>query len=279
LASGSEEPVVLHETNNTVVWLSPSPVVAKVSTRRESAAALVKEYEVASALAARGAPVAQPLPDSQPVAHASTGFMVTLWRRLEAAPDAVPSGSLVGESLRAVHEALALCDIELPDFRVGVSGARRALFDDQLMAALGREDLAFLRRAYESLSEQIELEAFVMRPLHGEPHDGNRILNADGLRWFDFENACRGPLEWDLTFVPVDVRATFPDVDTDLLGLLSVLNSALVATWCWVQARFPEMRRHGEHHLEQVRLRWPSKGPARRKSDPGSAGHPQLPAP
>src|SRR5580704_5208883 len=97
-----------------------------------------------------------------------------------------------------------------------------------------------------------------MQPLHGEPHDGNRILTASGVRWLDFENACQGPLEWDLTFVSADVRAVFPDIDTDLLDLLSTLNSALVATWCWVQARFPEMRHHGAQHLEQVRLRWPN---------------------
>ena len=121
-----DEPVVLHETNNTVVWLSPAPVVAKVSTRRESAGAIVKEYEVASALTARGAPVARPLPGTRPLAHAPSGFTVTLWDRLEAEPGAVPSGLAVGQSLRAIHEALALLDIELPDFRVGVSGARRA---------------------------------------------------------------------------------------------------------------------------------------------------------
>jgi hypothetical protein len=34
------------------------------------------------------------------------------------------------------------------------------------------------------------------------------------------------------------------------------LNSARVATWCAVQARFPEMRRHGAHHLNIVRSRW-----------------------
>jgi hypothetical protein len=30
-----------------------------------------------------------------------------------------------------------------------------------------------------------------------------------------------------------------------------------VATWCAVEARFPEMRIHGEHHLRVVRSRWP----------------------
>jgi hypothetical protein len=53
----------------------------------------------------------------------------------------------------------------------------------------------------------------------------------------------------DLAFLPDGARAAFTDVDLELLALLKVLNSARVATWCWVEAHFPEMRAHGEHHL------------------------------
>ena len=46
----------------------------------------------------------------------------------------------------------------------------------------------------------------------------------------------------------------FPEVDAVLLGLLRTLNSARVATWCWARADVGDMRKHGEYHLEQVRL-------------------------
>lgn len=78
-------------------------------------------------------------------------------------------------------------------------------------------------------------------------------MTAHGLRWLDFESCCVGPLEWDLAFQSAEVSAAFPDVDGDLLRRLSRLNSARVATWCWGQARFPEMRRHGEVHLDALR--------------------------
>jgi hypothetical protein len=44
------EPFLIQETNPTVVWLRPHPIIAKVGTRWDSAAALRHEYEVASAL-------------------------------------------------------------------------------------------------------------------------------------------------------------------------------------------------------------------------------------
>jgi hypothetical protein len=60
------EPVLVQETNNTVVWLWPHAIIAKVGTRTGSYEALVREFEVATALAGLGAPFAPPLPDSSP---------------------------------------------------------------------------------------------------------------------------------------------------------------------------------------------------------------------
>ncbi|MDP9401729.1 MAG: aminoglycoside phosphotransferase family protein, partial [Actinomycetota bacterium] len=41
------DPVLLHETNNTVVWLRPSPVVAKVATRADAKRDVRLEHAVA----------------------------------------------------------------------------------------------------------------------------------------------------------------------------------------------------------------------------------------
>jgi hypothetical protein len=91
---------------------------------------------------------------------------------------------------------------------------------------------------------------------------GTRADSADELQR-EYEVArlrerCRGPIEWDLAFLPEEARANFSTVDEDLLAVLSSLNSARVATWCWVQARFPLMRRHAEHHLGLLRRDWPA---------------------
>lgn len=247
-----EEPVLVQETNNTVVWLRPHAIIAKVGTHPGSGEGLLREHEVASELAAHGAPVAPPLHGAAAQRDPETGFIVTLWCRLEH--DGAPaSGAIVGESLSRVHEARCLSNATLPSFRVGLERARHALSDDLQVQALVHADRTFLRAAFDDLLAELDDRALEERPLHGEPHDGNYLVTPVGLRWIDFESACRGPLEWDLAFLPEDARAVFGAVDRDLSELLEALNSARVATWCWVQARFPEMRRHGEHHLEVVR--------------------------
>ncbi len=245
-------PVVLQETNKTVIWLAPGPVIAKVATRTDAKTDVHLEHAVAKELTALEADTAVPLPGTEPVEHPGTGFVVTLWEQLQGRDAEVPA-YVLSDSLAALHAALAKTRTELPSFRSELLRARVALDNDVFMDALPYRDRVFLRSVYdEGLSELEGLDLDRQR-LHGEPHSGNRLLTPQGLRWIDFESCCVGPLEWDLAFLSPEARRGFPDIDTNLLRRLGRLNSARVATWCWGRTRYPEMRRHGELHLGLLR--------------------------
>lgn len=249
----ANDPVVLQETNNTVVWLRPEPVIAKVATRSDAMDDLRLEHAVTIELVAARAEIAAPLPDATPTAHGNTGFVVTLWQRLESIDRLEVPPEELARSLRRLHAALAQTQEELPSFRTALARARLALDSESFMAALAPDDRAFLRHVYDDGLTVLSGMAFEERRLHGEPHDGNRLVTAGGLQWIDFESCCTGPLEWDLAFQPDGLASYFDEVDIDLLALLRRLNSARVATWCWAQAGYSEMRRHGELHLAQLR--------------------------
>jgi hypothetical protein len=209
---------------------------------------------VATIVAAEGAPIASPIRGAKPDRDEHTGFLVTLWERLDhdAARETTPVD--VAEVLRRLHEGLSRYGGVLPNFREGVRRARVTLDDDRLMTALGGEDRSLLRLAYDRVSAELEAFDFVELPLHGEPHLDNLLVTANGPRWIDLEAVCVGPLEWDVAFLSEDAASLFPEVDARLLELLRTLNSARVATWCWARADVSDMRKHGEYHLEQVRL-------------------------
>jgi aminoglycoside phosphotransferase (APT) family kinase protein len=117
------------------------------------------------------------------------------------------------------------------------------------------DDLAFLRATSDEELARLDDEHpdVPERRLHGEPHDGNRLVTPSGIRWIDFESCCLGPPEWDLAFLPDAAAGLVPDVDGPLLARLRRLNSARVATWCWATAHLPIMRTHGELHLALLR--------------------------
>jgi Phosphotransferase enzyme family len=248
----SSDPLVLQETNNTVLWLRPEPVVAKVAVRVDAQVDNRLEFAVASELAALGAEIARPMLGTRPATHHDTGCVVTLWERLEGLDRTdVPPAELAG-SLRRLHAALARTDVELPSFRAMLTQARQALENDTFMARLIGADRELLRDTFGRGVAALEGLHYGERRLHGEPHAGNRITTSEGLRFIDLASCCVGPLEWDLAFQPPEVVDLFPESDGDLLAVLRRLNSARVATWC-MGSRHTEMQQHGELHLALLR--------------------------
>jgi hypothetical protein len=248
----TDEARVLQESNNTVVWLRPHAVIAKVGTRNNGES-LVREHQVAHYLARNGAAVAPPIEGIGPTRDPDTGFTVTLWERLDNDPESEPSPAALAGSLRELHHVLMRFDGELPAFSASLDRARTTLWDDAQMEALLLADRSMLRSAYDRLLAEVRARHMLLRPLHGEAHDRNVLVTPNGLRWIDFEGACIGPLEWDLAFLPDRALDEFPEVDTNLLARLRTLNSARVATWCFARWEFPELRWHARFHLEQVR--------------------------
>ena len=189
-----DDPLLVQETNNTVVWLRPHEIIAKVGRWSHSEQALRREHAVATILAGARAPIGPPVHDAESVLDEHTGFLVTLWQRLEHDVAREPSPVDVAGALRELHEGLSRYRGELPSFREGVRRARVTLDDDRLMVALAPEDRSTLRRAYDRVSAELEELDFVEGPLHGEPHLDNVLVTTNGVRWVDLEAVCVGPV-------------------------------------------------------------------------------------
>src|SRR5262247_3482047 len=95
LGFASTHPLPIQETNNTVVWLQPHDVIAKVGKWKHSAETFTREHAVASALGSVGAPCAVPVADVAPVFDEETGFIVTLWQRFDHDPSRLPPPEVI----------------------------------------------------------------------------------------------------------------------------------------------------------------------------------------
>jgi molybdopterin-guanine dinucleotide biosynthesis protein A len=242
------EPRILSDWNDTIVHLRPEPLVARVATspfRVDPEAELAREVALARSVADRGGPVLRPATEPPAGPHRAGDLALTFWPYVDVVAGE-PSPAELAASLRALHEALPTA---LPPLA-------RAL---ERTAALGlpelpEHDRRFLVGALRDLRRRLDAFGLPERPLHGGPHRGNLLRTPDGLRWIDLGTTCRGPLEWDMAYLPPEAAALFPEVDPEALEVASLVMSACVATWCWAQlGRAPEVDEAAHFHLRRLR--------------------------
>ncbi len=257
LGLGVDTPVVLRATNNVVVWLSPSPVVAKVSSGDRGR--LGDELTVARYLVERGAPVVAPAPGLPQVVHRYGEFDVTLWTYHPQEGRNAPSATSVAMALHALHDALAeypdRATRAIPPYSLELTEVRARLDDPSFARMLAPDDRQLLWTVLDTLPAELESRSPSRRVLHGSPHRLNVLTVDDDPRFIDFETICSGPPEWDLAHLEAEVADAYPgEIDSDCMSMARTLVSAKTAAWCWDGLDTgPDMRRHAEHHLRQVR--------------------------
>ena len=190
---------VLHAGANVVVRLGPVPVVARVAhwtalVRPEPADALAREVALASWLHVRGVPVVRPSALLPPGPHRTDGHVLTFWAEAAGAVTTLDPEA-TAQTLAALHEALEQYPGDLPDGPQAF--AADAVRGVEVAAAAGLLDVgqADAVIADAALADAVPAGG---RPLHGDPHPRNLLTTADDVLWNDFEDAFRGPLEWDL---------------------------------------------------------------------------------
>jgi Phosphotransferase enzyme family len=247
-------PLVLKDSNNTIVWLRPLPVVAKVatSTLPGRAAGLAVELDVLAYLTGSGAPVAQLADGLPPELHTAGGRSVLLLDYVEHDPGRPVPPETARAALVSVHDALRGYPGELPAFTDHLTRIRPLLSDPRLTPDLVDDDRALLVSMVDHFAVAFPLNA-AWRPLHGDPWMGGNLLSTPtGAVLVDFEAACRGPVEWDWTSLPLDV--TPADLDGDFAARLRLLRSLVVTAWCFAQpGRAPEVDSAARYHLGVVR--------------------------
>jgi Phosphotransferase enzyme family len=245
-------PISLRSTNNVVAWMCPSPVVAKIARDLDAS---TRELQLATMLAAVGAPVVPPIEIGivQPVNV--EGQWATFWHYV--ADERSATATQVAASLGRLHAGLATVPgrTTFPPCWGRLESAADLLDDPELPGELAATDRSLLRRAL--LEGVAALASLSDHPhvLHGSPHRFNILVMDDEAVFIDFETVELGPLEWDLAHLDGDVADLYPaDLDQDLLQRCRISISAATSMWCWEGIdRGPDMRSHAEDHLEIVR--------------------------
>jgi hypothetical protein len=251
-----EEPLSLRSTNNLVLWLRPSPVVAKISLGTD-AADTADALTIAHLLARAGAPIVPPAAHIGHRVYRVSDRQVTFWRHESQDTVDEPGPEAVARALFVLHEALATVvgDTDRPPYDAHISNAARALDRPGFAPDLGGDDRRVLRHTLSEGLVGLRATADAGHTIHGSPHRLNILVVAGSPKFIDFDTVQRGPREWDLAHLEPSVAEHYPGIlDADVLARCRILVSATTATWCWDGLdRGPDMRGHARHHLDIVR--------------------------
>jgi hypothetical protein len=233
-----EEPTVLNDLFSVMVHLRPAPVVARVPTwisrlRSPVSDWLDREVAVTSFLSEQGAPVVAPSRELPPGPHSYAGHTMSFWTYLEPDPDRTPTAADCSAMLVDLHAALRSYPGELPTLAPAVVDLPRWLTTlDPAVAGdlLSPAEVARVRAAAERLGRFLAAPGGEVQPLHGDAHPNNLIATRQGLVWIDFEEVCRGPVEWDLaTMMDPDAVAAHHRPDPEVLARCNELRALQVA--------------------------------------------------
>ena len=250
----AEEPAVLADGANIVVYLRPAPVVAKVAAsttavRPDVADWLQRELDVSAFLAAEGAPVVPPSPEMPATTHRDDGHVMSFWRYLppaDPARAARPDEETIGSMLRDLHAALR----RYPRTQAYLTPLRDIpAFLARPQTQVHQRERAALAAAYQRLTGELD-PAAMRQALHGDAGGGNLMATDQGWLWHDFEDTCSGPVAWDLAASTASqfqdgqrVLAAYREpIDPSQLAVCEQLRRLHLTVWYNLYAeRLPEL--------------------------------------
>ncbi len=248
-----DDAVVLQDSNRITVRLLPCDVLARVAPMAYQASAEF-EVEVARRLAEAGCPVAALEPRAEPRVYVRDGFVINMWTYYEPVSPRDAAPAEYARALEGLHAGMREIELPAPHFTDRIAEAQRLVDNRTETPDLGEADRKLLRDTLRASRWAIGQRGAAEQLLHGEPHPGNVLSTKDGLLFIDFETCCRGPVEFDLAYVPEEVNERYPGADLELLRECRVLMLAMVAAWRWDRDdQFPNGRRMGIELLSQIR--------------------------
>jgi Ser/Thr protein kinase RdoA (MazF antagonist) len=252
----SDAPVLLKDSNNTVIHLAPSPVVAKVGTsaiRKQNVSNLEHELNAALHLADLGAPIVPPSTEIPPAVYRYKDLEVTFWQYVAGEMrEEIDRPELVA-ALKQFHAVFASYPNALKSFTKVYEECYSLLTDECGLKELPMVDRQFLRQLYEHLSTNLQAFHFESVPVHLEIHSGNVIWANREPLLIDFESCCRGPREVDFLIFSEKTLSACSELNQQLMEVLRDLTSFRVAVRCWSQPnRAPEVREAAAYHLSRL---------------------------
>jgi hypothetical protein len=259
-----DDAVVLNDSNRLVLRLLPCDVVARVapvaypatgadSLWTDYQARAETELELARQLAETDGPVAVLDPRVEPRVYVRDDFVIDLWTYFEPVQSEIPPADYT-HALERLHAAMRQIDVTTSHFTDRVADTQHWVASRDVTPELTDADRGLLADTLANLKRSVADRDATEQLLHGEPHQWNVLNTMHGPLFIDFENCARGPVEFDLAWVPEEVAENYPSADRELVGACRGLMLAIVAAHFWrPDSQHPNSKQGRAEFLNGVR--------------------------
>jgi hypothetical protein len=242
-----DDAVIVNNGGRIAVRLMPCDVLAMVAPSAWQAE-MQFEVDVARRLAGTDSPAGQLEPRAEARVYLRDDFAITLWTYyapatraehvdISVAVDAFKQSHIApadyAHALCRLHDGFRQIDLAAPHVSSRIADWARHAADPGVTPDLLGSDRELLCNTLERASTAIERQATNEQLLHGEPHSGNVLSTKTGPRFIDLGTCQRGPVEYDLSYAPVEVSELYPGADQDLVHLFRIIMWAGVTTTRW----------------------------------------------
>jgi Ser/Thr protein kinase RdoA (MazF antagonist) len=143
--------------------------------------------------------------------HHAGGRAMSFWTYLRPSDAGPPDEATIGSMLRDLHAVLRTYPARLPPLGpladIPVFLARRQTLRTS-PSLISDADAAALAEAFGRLTGELTAASAntPVQPLHGDAGAGNLMAAGGQWVWHDFEDACSGPVAWDLAATTASQR-------------------------------------------------------------------------
>ncbi|MEQ7005354.1 phosphotransferase [Actinopolymorpha sp. B17G11] len=243
--------VVVHNSDRIAVRLIPCDVLARVAPLSlhdgQGQAGMEFEAEVARRLAETDSPIGELEPRVEPGVYLRDAFAITLWTYYEPvvadrqggtaheqpgmSTDLAPAD--YAHALVRLHAGLRKIDLAAPHITARIAGWAEGVGDPEQTPELRDRDRELVSDTLSRVSAAISRWGSGEQLMHGEPHPANVLSTRRGPLFIDLGTCQRGPVEYDLAYVPDEVAEHYPGANQDLVHQFRLLMWAGVTTMRW----------------------------------------------
>ena len=175
---GATAPTTIKDSNNAIVDLGTTNLVAKVATSTLPSRLIDTEFIVLAHLHHKNAPTGRLSDNIDHGPHDALGCRLFFVERLQVIDTEVAASTAL-DAVLATHDALADLALPVPYSATTLTVARTLLDDPTRTAALPEQERTFCLAVGSRLREELDALTWEAQVLHGDPWIGGNLVNTN----------------------------------------------------------------------------------------------------